>query len=268
FSKMGGKVGSGEPARPANASLAESRGPSAGLQTLSTVGRPASANGSLPSIPVSGGQAEIEDLRERILRITEELLAADLITATGGNVSVRIPGAAEALVTPSQLDKGALSKDMMVRIDLEGNALDPDALAPSSESQLHSEIYKARLDVEAVIHTHATFATILGVANLPFLPVSTEAAFLGEIPRVPFIMPGSAELAKRVREALGDGMAVVLQNHGLVTTGSTLEHAANTAKLIERTSQIIWCCYALGKKPRTLPKNVLGVLREIGRMIG
>ncbi|MFH0915885.1 MAG: NAD(P)-dependent oxidoreductase [bacterium] len=206
-------------------------------------------------------------LREEMTRITEEMLAGQLITATGGNVSARIPGSSEVLITPSQLYKGQLSPGMMVRIDLEGNALDPDALAPSSERQVHCEIYKARPDVEAVIHAHATYATILMMANIPFLPISTEAAFLSDIPRVPFLVPGSQELAAAVRDAIGDGMAVFLQNHGLVVAASSLRHAASTAEVIERVSLMIWGCYAVGKKPPTLPKEILAMLREIGRMI-
>ena len=156
---------------------------------------------------------------------------------------------------------------MMVRIDLDGNSLDPDAPAPSSERLVHCEIYKARPDVEAIVHAHAAYATILGMSGLPFLPVTTEAAFLGDLPRVPFIMPGSTELATAVRQALGDGMAVLMQNHGLVVAASSLRQAANTAEVIERVSQLIWGCYAVGKKPPTLPKDVLVTLREIGRMM-
>ena len=217
-----------------------------------------------PAQAASGAAAAV---REEMTRITEEMLAEQLITATGGNVSARIAGSSEALITPSQLYKGQLSPGMMVRIDLEGNALDPDALAPSSERQVHCEIYKARPDVEAVIHAHAAYATILTMANIPFLPISTEAAFLSDIPRVPFLVPGSQELAAAVRDAIGDGMAVFLQNHGLVVAASSLRHAASTAEVIERISLMIWGCYAVGKKPPTLPKDILAMLREIGRMI-
>ena len=206
-------------------------------------------------------------LRDEVTLATEEMFAAQLITATGGNVSARIPGTNEAWITPSQLFKGRLSPEMMVRIDLDGNSLDPDAPAPSSERLVHCEIYKARPDVEAIVHAHAAYATILGMSGLPFLPVTTEAAFLADVPRVPFIMPGSKELAAAVRQALGDGMAVLMQNHGLVVAASSLRHAANTAEVIERVSQLIWGCYAVGKKPSALPKDVLATLREIGRML-
>ncbi len=205
--------------------------------------------------------------REELVRVADELFAAGLITATGGNVSIRVPGANEAWITPSQLFKGGLRTEMMVRVDFEGNALDADALAPSSERQVHCEIYKARPDVEAIIHAHAPYATILVLSGLPFLPVTTEAAFIKEIPRVPFIMPGSKQLAVEVTQALGKGIAVLMQNHGLVVAASSLRHAANTVEVIERVAQLIWGCYAVGKKPPTLPKDVVATLREIGEMM-
>jgi ribulose-5-phosphate 4-epimerase/fuculose-1-phosphate aldolase/predicted lipid carrier protein YhbT len=229
---------------------------------------PESARAGAAAVPAGRPTAPATvALRDEVTRVTEELFAAQLITATGGNISARIPGTNEAWITPSQLFKGRLSPEMMVRIDLDGNALDPDAPAPSSERLVHCEIYKARPDVEAVVHAHAAYATILGMCGLPFLPVTTEAAFLVDLPRVPFIMPGSKELAAAVRQALGDGMAVLMQNHGLVVAASSLRHAANTAEVIERVSQLIWGCYAVGKKPPTLPKDVLATLRETGRML-
>ncbi len=206
-------------------------------------------------------------VREEVTRTAEELFAAELLTATGGNVSARIPGTDELWITPSQLFKGRLTPDMMVRVDLDGNAADPEAPAPSSERLLHCVIYRARPEIEAVVHAHAAYATILGMAGIPFTPVTTEAAFFGDIPRVPFIMPGGEALAVAARDALGDGSAVLLQNHGLVVAATSLRQAANAAEVIERVSHLIWSCHVAGREAPVLPADMLEMLREIGRMM-
>ncbi len=220
-----------------------------------------------PTETTPAATSPTDTLRQELLQVVNELYATNLITATGGNVSVRVPGADQVLITPSQLFKGDLRPDVMVHIAMDGKALDPDAMSPSSEWQMHCAVYRARPDVEAIIHAHAPQATILGMSGLPFLPISTEAAFLGDLPRVPFIMPGTKDLARVVVEALGDEAAVLLLNHGTLVAGSDLRRAANMVEVVECTAEAILGCYAVGKEPPTLPEDEVTTLREMGRMM-
>jgi autoinducer 2 (AI-2) kinase len=209
------------------------------------------------------------DERDELVAIAQELYDKDLLTATGGNLSVRVAGREDQLwITPSGMFKGALRADMMVRIDMEGEPLDEQAPSPSSEKWVHTEILKRRPDLNAVIHTHGPWATLLALTETPFLPVSTEAAFIGEIPRVPFIMPGTRELAQAVAQAMGEeGTVVLMQNHGLVVAGSSLRRAASTTEVVERYAELILRCKALGKEPPVLPEEAVRALREMGRMM-
>jgi len=210
----------------------------------------------------------VKDPREEMVQAINELYQLGLITATGGNLSVRIEGREECWITPSQVHKGDLRPEMMIRIDLRGNVLGESALAPSSEWPMHTAIYRMRPDVRAIVHAHAPYATVLALARLPFLPITAEAAFLREVPVVPFIMPGTEELAEAVVKALGQRNQVcLLQNHGVVAVATSLRRACNILETVERTAQLIWCCYAVGRKPVTLPKGALKALRELGEMM-
>jgi L-ribulose-5-phosphate 4-epimerase len=207
------------------------------------------------------------ELRDEVVRTVEEMYAHGLITSTGGNVSVRIPGKDEIWITPNSSFKGALRADMLVRVDLEGNAIGDSPYAPSSERMLHCAMYRSNSSVGAVIHSHAPKATILGLTGLPFLPISTEAAFIGEIPRVPFIMPGTVELADAVGAAAKDACAVIMQNHGLIVGGPNLRHATDLTLIIEQTADKLIACHMLGKTPPVLPAEIVSTLRSLGEMV-
>lgn len=232
------------------------------VQDLDFNASPTTAQIKQAALPVESG-----DLRQQLVKTIQELYETQLITATGGNLSARIPEKLEAWITPGQIFKGDLRPESMVRIDFEGNSLDPDAFAPSSERLVHTEIYKRRQDVQAIVHAHAPYTTILGLSGLPFLPVTTDAAYFKELPVVPFIMPGTRELAIEVAKRLGNNPAVIMQNHGVVVAGSSLRRASNFLEAIERTSQLMLGCYAVGKKPPTLPKDMVKLLQEVGEMM-
>ncbi|RLC65334.1 MAG: class II aldolase/adducin family protein [Chloroflexi bacterium] len=209
----------------------------------------------------------LEELRGELVQVVNELYATGLITATGGNVSLRVPDREQILITPSQMFKGELRPEIIVCIDVDGKRVGREGPKPSMEWPMHCLIYRTRPDVKAVIHTHAPQTTILGLSGIPFLPVSTEAAFVGDLPRVPYYVPGTGELARAVAEALGDGSAVLMQNHGLLVAASSLRRAADLSEIIERTAEIILGCYAVNREPSLLPEDVVARLREMGKMM-
>jgi L-ribulose-5-phosphate 4-epimerase len=227
---------------------------------LLATGASTSTVGRAPRIPVG-------DIRDEVIATVVEMYTHGLITSTGGNVSVRIPTRDEIWITPNSSFKGALNPDMLVRVDLEGNPIGASPYAPSSERMLHCAVYRNNPDVGAVIHSHAPKATTLGLAGLPFLPISTEAAFIGEIPRLPFIMPGTGELADAVGAAAKNAPAVILQNHGLIVGGTNLRHAIDITLIIELTADKLIACHMLNKIPPVLPDEIVASLRGLGEMI-
>jgi len=219
-----------------------------------------------PATPRATGAGD--DTRAHLIEVVNELYAAQLITATGGNVSARIPDAPDqAWITPSQLFKGDLAPEILVRIGRDGKAIEPGARSPSSEALMHTAVLAAKPEAQAVIHCHAPNATILVNSGLPFLPISTEAAFFVGIGRIPFVMPGTQELADRIVEAMGDGWAVLMQNHGLLVAGRSLRRAADMAEIIERTAEVLIGCYAVGREPPVLPAETVEMLSKYGDLM-
>jgi sugar (pentulose or hexulose) kinase/phosphoglycerate dehydrogenase-like enzyme/ribulose-5-phosphate 4-epimerase/fuculose-1-phosphate aldolase/putative sterol carrier protein len=234
------------------------------------VGDPGDLSGQ-PSAGAITAQAQADgsdDIRSELVAIMEELYASQVITATGGNISVRVPGTdSEVWITPSRLFKGDLRPELMVRINLSGENLIAGARSPSSEWCMHTRILQRKPQANAVIHAHAPNATILANCGLPFLPISTEAAFFGNIPRVPFLMPGTPELADAVAEAMDDEWAVLMVNHGIIVAGRNLRRAADMVEIIERSAEVILGCYAVGKEPPVLPPDAVSYFRKMGDIV-
>jgi autoinducer 2 (AI-2) kinase len=228
---------------------------------LGALARPGAAAAAPQSI-------EPNDVREELVAIMQELYESQVITATGGNISVRVPGTTdEVWITPSRLFKGDLRPELMVRINLAGENLVAGARSPSSEWCMHTRILQRKSQATAVIHAHAPNATILANCGLPFLPISTEAAFFGNIPRVAFLMPGTPELADAVADAMEDEWAVLMINHGIIVAGRNLRRAADMVEIIERSAEVILGCYAVGKEPPLLPADAVDYFRKLGDIV-
>jgi autoinducer 2 (AI-2) kinase len=124
-----------------------------------------------------------------------------------------------------------------VRIDRSCTVLEGERM-PSVEWQMHFASYAARPGATGAIHTHAPIATAFGITNQTFPPFNTDAVFLRDTVTVPWLMPGSKELADAVGEALGKSRGCILQNHGLMTVGKDLRDAATRAMVLEETAKI------------------------------
>ena len=204
----------------------------------------------------------VQDIENQLISIVEELYGAGLITPKGGNVSARIPESDELWITPTQLYKGSLTQKTLIRVNLQGKKLEGRD-QPSVELPMHLLIYRTRQDVDAVIHTHAPMATILGLFEEPIPPLTIETIALAGAPVVPFLLSGTKEQSQAVVDALGDGSAALLQNHGLLTVGKDLREVANKAQQLEFAARTVVVCRLLGGQPVTIPEKLAEFLKKI-----
>ncbi len=181
----------------------------------------------------------IEDISERIVKAGRELHAHGLVRGTSGNISARIPGTDAFLIKPSGTRMGSLKAEELVLVDLQGNKIRGE-LNVSMETPIHAAIYRVRKDVQAVVHTHPPTATAFGIANTEILPLQIELFMLlpNGVPVVPFKAPGSKALAEAVQKKIADYDALILENHGIVTVGSTIEAACSLSEMVEEGAKI------------------------------
>jgi len=181
----------------------------------------------------------IKDISEKIVRAGKELYDKGLVKGTSGNISARIPGTDTFLIKPSGARMERLKPQELVLADFEGCKVS-GTRDVSAETPMPAAIYRAREDVQAVVHTHAPTATAFGMVGGNIVPLQIEIFMLlpNGVPIVPFKQPGSKALAAAVQKKMTDYDAVILENHGIVTVGSTLEAACCLNEMVEEAAKI------------------------------
>lgn len=188
-------------------------------------------------------------LRRQLSAISVRTYDRGLVRGSGGNVSARLDGRT-MLITASGLTLGDTTPDNIVKVNLETREWEAqEPFIPSKEFHFHSEIYQARPDVNAIVHCHPPYATAYAVRQMD-IPYVTDAAFKQPLmPHVSFSPSGSAELARKVREAAessGDFRVMMLDEHGIVGVGGDLKQAFIWADLAEEMAQIALLASFLG----------------------
>jgi ribulose-5-phosphate 4-epimerase/fuculose-1-phosphate aldolase len=206
--------------------------------------------------------AKQQQLKQQIVAVTNELFDQDIVTASGGNISARIPEMDTIWITPTKLFKGGLTVDDLIRVDLDGNVLE-GRTRPSIEAPLHTGIYRERSDVLAVVHSHAPYGTAIGLCNYCMPPITFGGFIISKMPFVPYT-PSGGDLAKAVLEVLGEWPGVFLQNHGLLTVGKDLRSATNFTEMVEHTGRVLLIAKLLsdGGPLKTLPAPLLKLLEH------
>ncbi len=198
--------------------------------------------------------------KEQVLAAAQRMLEKGLVVGKSGNVSLRLSAGGDPrmlAITPTSRYYDLLTVEDIQVIDFEAEPVEGD-LPPSSEALLHIGIYRARNNINAVIHTHSVFASAVSVAGLEIPAVlDDQVTFLGgEIRLAAYAPSGSDEMVEGVVRALQERNAVLLANHGAIGIGRSLREAFTACELLEKTAKIFLCAQVLGRV-NALPAEAL-----------
>jgi len=189
--------------------------------------------------------------KKAVLEAAQQMAQKGLVVGTSGNVSMRLkdPSGRELLaITPNARYYDLLDVDDIVVADFEGENVEGE-LTTSIEKMLHIGIYKARKKVNAIVHTHPVFCSVISVAGLEIPEIlDDQVTYIGGAIKVAeYALPGTEELVINVLSALGPRNAAILANHGALSVGRNMREAFTVCELLEKTAQIYVYALSLGK---------------------
>lgn len=191
-------------------------------------------------------QSEIE-IRKSIISYCLLMNKLGINQGTSGNISVRYGDG--LLITPTSIPYDQIEVEDIVYLNPDGKPV--GRKRPSSEWRFHCDIMRERRDVNAIVHAHPTYCTVLSIMHKPIPPIHYMVAVAGghDIRCAPYAIFGSAELSKNAVEALRERRACLLAHHGMIAVGSTLEKAMWLSVEVETLAKQYHGCLQLGEPP-------------------
>lgn len=198
-----------------------------------------------------------EEQKVEIIESCHALVADSSFIGTWGNVSERVGD--HIILTPSRVSYGTMRVEDMVVIGLDGEIVEsPAGHVPTSEKEVHRQIYLVRDDVRAVVHAHTANAMAVSTLPEPEVPCLVEEMSQllgGSIPLTERYVPAEhhQELGLAAAQVVGDRNAVIMRNHGPVACGRTMEEARLAVKVIEKSCGIYLS--VLGRAYKPIPQE-------------
>jgi L-ribulose-5-phosphate 4-epimerase len=204
----------------------------------------------------------LKEQRKKVIDIALAAQRLGLIVLTFGNISLRDRKSGYICITPSGMDYQELKPADVVVLNPDGAVVDGDRKA-SVEAPMHCQVYGKRQDIFGICHTHSVFATAWASCgkDIPVVVAELAALIGGPVKCVPYMPSGSAELAVSVAAALGNQDAVLLENHGVLAVGSSLNVALKNAVIVEEGAKIAYYAQGIGGA-KVLPEAECNLLRK------
>lgn len=205
-------------------------------------------------------------LRQQVVQVGLEALSRGVVHGTAGNMSLRDAESGLVAISPSGMPYETVGAADVVVVDVDGVVVD-GARKPSSETPLHTMVYRHHPEVGAIVHTHSHYATVVSCIRDALPPVLTEVC-LTVGPRVPvtrYGLTGTPDLGESVIEVMEPGTkAVLLKNHGLVCVGTDFAEALAVAEIVEEAAKVYVHALAAngGREPDLVPAELIPGMRD------
>ncbi|MDP1822405.1 MAG: class II aldolase/adducin family protein [Archangium sp.] len=205
--------------------------------------------------------APLPKVRSELVATSRRLHALGWVANHDGNISLRLTGK-RLLITPTAYSKADVDDASLIIVDLDGKVLE-GRKKPFSELELHLAAYRARPEIEVVLHAHPPCATAFGLAGLELSPVAMPELVVSLGDRIPTLqraMPKTPEAVKGVEAAAAQFDAMLLGGNGALTLGADLSQALLRMELVEHYAKILTAARQLGPIAPLPPGDVAKLL--------
>ena len=207
-----------------------------------------------------------DELKRTIQQTGLNMVRDGMTIGTWGNFSIRDFETGYIYISPSGMDYASIQPQHVVVMTTEIEIIDGEA-EPSVEKHMHAEVYKARTDVGAVIHTHPVYSSVFGAVWMDLPAVSEDfAQIVGSEARCcpNYRLPGTVELGLEAVATLGEYNAVILPNHGALSVGPDMRTALKVSLVLEKNAQIYLLAKLLGT-PRLFEQKDIDTMQQFAR---
>ena len=193
--------------------------------------------------------------KSQIVKTAQTLVQKGYLMATGGNLSLRVPGQESFAITPSNYDYMKMTADDICVLDYSLRMIDGH-LKPSVESAMHGAVYQVRADVNAILHTHQVYTSALTLIKAPIPALFDEQArFLGRsVDIIPYAPSGTGFLKNTVaKHVKNHNNAFMMQNHGALVFGHDIERAVHNVEILEKCAMAYLLAICTERKISKIP---------------
>ncbi|NGO70713.1 class II aldolase/adducin family protein [Streptomyces boncukensis] len=194
-------------------------------------------------------------LIEQLIEVGATMVARGFVLASGGNLSARLPGGTEYVVTGAGTWLDRLTPDDFATMTLDGEVTGgPAAVRPSTEWKLHQRTYRVREDVNAIVHMHPQHAVLVDALGHEIRLLTLDhAVYVRSYGRTGFHPNGSDELADTAAEQAREHNCVLLAHHGCSALGPDIGMAFRRAMNLEEAATATYRALLLGDRTTRFP---------------